>query len=249
MTQCTRDSFPFEAHFFRSVVADFQGGTLTSDAGGLLLRQTDRRLGLLNRLALCFEDFRSQDLCQHRVEQMLAQPLYALALGYEDLNHHDQLRQDPLMGVLAGKREADQPLASKSTLCRLERTPSAGSRPVPLPQDPLPAGSHRPVAGGTVPEVLRSATGEIVLYLDVTDLPLHGCQEGRFFHGFYDEYCYLPLHIFCGDQLLGVRLRTTDQDASAGSLEEVQRIVAKSARAGLRWASSCAPIRVSAARS
>jgi len=227
MTQCTQDSFQFEAHFSRSVVADFQGGALTSDAGGLLLRQADRRLGLLKRLTACFEDFRSPDRCQHTLEQMLAQRVYALALGYEDLNDHDQLRQDPLMGVLAGKREADQPLASKSTLCRLERTPAAGAD-----QDRYRKIRYQPVAIDRLLvelflESYAQPPEEIVLDLDVTDLPLHGRQEGRFFHGFYDAYCYLPLYIFCGDQLLGVRLRTADQDTSAGSLEEVQRIVAQ----------------------
>ena len=116
MTQCTQSSFEFEPHFRRAVVADFQGGRMTSDAGALLLRQVDRRLGFLRRLAGCFTDFRSPWLTEHGVEQMLAQRVYGLALGYEDLNDHDQLRHDPLMNVLADKREPDRPLASKSTL-------------------------------------------------------------------------------------------------------------------------------------
>jgi hypothetical protein len=127
MTQCTQSNFEFAPHFRRAVVASFDGGALTSDAGALLLRQVDRRLGFLRRLAACFTDFRSPWLTRHGVEQMLTQRVYGLALGYEDLNDHDQLRRDPLMGVLAGKREPDQPLASKSTLCRLERTPAAGA--------------------------------------------------------------------------------------------------------------------------
>src|SRR5271157_65074 len=227
MTQCTQSSFEFESHFRREVVASFDGGALTSDAGALLLRQVDRRLGFLRRLAGCFTDFRSPWLTDHGVEQMLAQRVYGLALGYEDLNDHDQLRHDPLMGVLAGKREPDQPLASKSTLCRLERTPAAGAE-----RDRYKKIRYDPEAiDRLLLDVFMDAHPEapkqVVLDLDATDTPLHGHQEGRFFHGFYDEYCYLPLYIFCGDELLAVRLREANQDASAGSLAEVQRIVAR----------------------
>jgi hypothetical protein len=227
LTQCTQSSFEFEPHFRRAVVADFCGGTLTSDGGALLLRQVDRRIGLLRRLAACFDDFRSSWLTQHSVEQMLAQRIYGLALGYEDLNDHDQLRNDPLMGVLAGKPQPEQPLASKSTLCRLERTPATGAA-----EDRYKKVRYN---GAAIDDLLldlfldahREAPAEILLDLDVTDTPLHGRQEGRFFHGFYDEYCYRPLYIFCGDQLLAVRLREANQDASAGSLQEVRRIVAR----------------------
>jgi hypothetical protein len=227
MTQCTQSSFEFEAHFRREVVASFDGGALTSDAGALLLRQVDRRMGFLRRLAGCFTDFRSPWLTEHGVEQMLAQRVYGLALGYEDLNDHDQLRRDPLLGVLAGKREPDQPLASKSTLCRLERTPATGAE-----RDRYKKIRYDPEAiDRLLLDVFMDAHPEapkqVVLDLDVTDTPLHGRQEGRFFHGFYDQYCYLPLYIFCGDQLLAVRLREANQDASAGSLAEVQRIVAR----------------------
>ncbi len=227
MTQCTQSSFEFEPHFRRSVVADFSGGTLTSDAGALLLRQADRRIGFLRRLAGCFQDFRSPWLTQHGVEQMLAQRVYGLALGYEDLNDQDQLRRDPLMGVLAGRREPDQPLASKSTLCRLERTPANGAE-----RDRYKKVRYDPAAIDALlldvfMDTHSEAPRELVLDLDVTDTPLHGRQEGRFFHGFYDSYCYLPLYIFCGDQLLGVRLREANQDASAGSLEEAQRIIGR----------------------
>jgi hypothetical protein len=207
------------------VVAEFSGGTVTSDSGALLLRQVDRRIGFLHRLAACFDDFRSPWLTQHSVEQMLAQRVYALALGYEDLNDHDQLRRDPLMSMLAGKREPEQLLASKSTLCRLERTTAEGAA-----QDRYKKVRYNPAAIDQllVEMFLESrpeAPEQIVLDLDVTDTPLHGRQEGRFFHGFYDEYCYLPLYIFCGDQLLAVRLREANQDASAGSLEEIERII------------------------
>lgn len=227
MTQCTQSNFEFEPHFRRAVVADFQGGTMTSDAGALLLRQVDHRLGFLRRLAGCFTDFRSPWLTQHGVEQMLAQRVYGLALGYEDLNDHDQLRHDPLMNVLAGKREPDRPLASKSTLCRLERTPDSGAERERYKKIRYHAEAIDQLLLDVFLEAHPEAPNEVVLDLDVTDTPLHGRQEGRFFHGFYDESCYLPLYIFCEDQLLAVRLRVANQDASAGSLEEVQRIVAR----------------------
>ena len=227
MTQCTQSSFEFEPHFRRAVVAGFQGGTMTSDAGALLLRQVDQRLGFLRRLAGCFTDFRSPWLTQHGVEPMLAQRVYGLALGYEDLNDHDQLRHDPLMNVLAGKREPDRPLASKSTLCRLERTPASGAERDRYKKIHYDAEAIDQLLLDVFLEAHPEAPEQVVLDLDVTDTPLHGRQEGRFFHGFYDEYCYLPLYIFCGDQLLGVRLREANQDASAGSLTEIRRIVAQ----------------------
>jgi hypothetical protein len=227
MTECTQSSFEFVPHFRRAVVADFRGGTMTSDAGALLLRQVDRRLGFLRRLAGCFTDFRSPWLTQHGVEPMLAQRVYGLALGYEDLNDHDQLRHDPLMNVLAGKREPDRPLASKSTLCRLERTPATGAERDRYRKIHYDAEAIDQLLLDVFLEAHPEAPEQVVLDLDVTDTPLHGRQEGRFFHGFYDEYCYLPLYIFCGDQQLTVRLREANQDASAGSLAEIQRIVAR----------------------
>jgi hypothetical protein len=208
-------------------VADFSGGALTSDAGALLLRQVDRRIGFVRRLAACFEDFRCPWLTRHGVEQMLAQRIYGLALGYEDLNDHDQLRTDPLMGVLAGKPESDRPLASKSTLCRLERTPALGAERDRYKKVRYEAAAIDALLLDVFMDTHSDAPRELVLDLDATDTPLHGRQEGRFFHGFYDEYCYLPLYIFCGDQLLGVRLREADQDASAGSLREIERIVGR----------------------
>jgi len=227
MTECIQSSFRFEPHFRRAVVADFQGGTLTSDAGALLLRQVDCRLGFLRRLAGCFTDFRSPWLTQHGVEPMLAQRVYGLALGYEDLNDHDQLRHDPLMNVLAGKREPDRPLASKSTLCRLERTPATGAERDRYKRIRYDAEAIDELLLDVFLEAHPEAPEQVVLDLDVTDTPLHGRQEGRFFHGFYDEYCYLPLDTFCGDQLLAVLLREANQDARAGSLAEIQRIVAR----------------------
>jgi len=180
---------------------------------------------LLRRVARCFTDYRQPERIEHRLEEMLAQRIYGLALGYEDLNDHEQLRQDPLLGVLAGKRDLGEPLAGKSTLNRLELTP-AGS-PAAERYNKI---AYSPEA---IDELLvtlfleshRKAPRSIVLDLDATDTPLHGKQEARFFHGYYNHYCYLPLYIFCGDQLLCARLRPSNIDASAGSLEEVQRII------------------------
>jgi hypothetical protein len=194
---------------------------MSSDGGGLLLRQTDERLNLLPRLAQCFLDGRDQELVEHSLEQMLAQRVYGLALGYEDLNDHEQLRNDPMFGVLAGRAD-QQALAGKSTLNRLE----LGSG-VPDRYKKITFWKH------AVDELLvqvflesyKQAPEQIILDIDTTDMALHGEQEGRFFHGYYDQYCYLPLYIFCGQQLLCARLRESNHDASYRSLVEIQRIV------------------------
>jgi len=225
MTECTESSFGFEAHFSRQVVARFDGGTITSDGGALLLRETDRRLNLLPRLAGCFLDGRNPLLVRHSVQQMVSQRIYGLALGYEDLNDHEQLRQDPVMRVLAGKEDVedeDQALAGKSTLNRLELSDGTPHR-------------YKKITfwKAALDELLVQLfleshvqdPEEIILDIDTTDLPLHGKQEGRFFHGYYDCYCYLPLYIFCGEQVLCCRLRQSNRDASAGSLPEIQRVV------------------------
>ena len=225
MTECSETLFPFEAHFSRQVVGQFEGSWLSTEGGSLLLRQADRKIGLLRRVARCFTDYRQPERIEHRLEEMLAQRIYGLALGYEDLNDHEQLRQDPLLGVLAGKRDLSEPLAGKSTLNRLELTP-AGS-PAAERYNKIAYSSE------AIDELLvtlfleshRKPPRSIILDLDATDTPLHGKQEARFFHGYYNHYCYLPLYIFCGDQLLCARLRPSNIDASAGSLEEVQRIV------------------------
>jgi len=225
MTECNQTFFPFEAHFSRQVIGQFAGDRLTTEGGSLLLRQAERKIGLLRRVAACFTDYRQPERIEHRLEEMLAQRIYGLALGYEDLNDHEQLRQDPLLGVLAGKKDLAEPLAGKSTLNRLELTP-AGS-PVAERYNKI---SYSAEALDTLLvdlflEAHRRAPQEIVLDLDATDTPLHGRQEARFFHGYYGHYCYLPLYVFCGDYLLCARLRPSNIDASAGSLEEVQRIV------------------------
>ena len=222
MTECTQSEFEFQAHFSRRVVAGFDGGTMTSDGGGLLLRETDQRLNLLPRLAECFLDGRSPLLVKHPVAQLVAQRVYGLALGYEDVNDHEQLRQDPLLRVLAGKPEMDEPLAGKSTLNRLELSDGTPDRykKITYWKDAIDE-----LFVELFLEAFDQAPEEIALDLDTTDLELHGGQEGRFFHGYYDEYCYLPLYIFCGEHVLCARLRQANIDASAGSLKEVERVV------------------------
>jgi hypothetical protein len=196
---------------------------VSSDGGALLLRQAERKINLLGRLAGCFGDGRKQERIEHTVEEMLSQRIYGLALGYEDLNDHEQLRSDPLFGLLSGKRHLDEPLAGKSTLNRLELAGRTGryhrinysAEAIDRLLVDLYIESH------SVPP------REIVLDLDATDIPLYGHQPERFFHGYYDSYCYLPLYIFAGDQLVCARLRPANQDAAAGSVEEVKRIVAQ----------------------
>lgn len=224
MTECTQSSFEFAGAWSRSVIARFDGGRITSHAGGLLLREADLRIGLLKRLSECFLDGRQQSRVRHSVREMVAQRVYGLALGYEDLNDHEQLRQDPLLMLLAGSAEAESPLAGKSTLNRLELAgePGAEDRYKKIQYDEAAIDE---LLVKLFLEAHTEAPQEIVIDLDATDLPLPGHQEQRFFHGFYNHYCYLPLYILCGDHLLGVRLRPANIDASAGSLEEIERIV------------------------
>src|SRR3954453_22105165 len=215
MTECNQSSFGFEAFGGREIVARFDGGTISSDGGALLLRETDKRLNLLPRLAECFLDGRMQKRVEHSIPEMLAQRIYGLALGYEDLNDHDQLRKDPLFGVLAGHEDAGTPLAGKSTLNRLELGAGTQDRYKKITFwkeaiDELLVKIFLE-AHARVPE-------QIILDVDSTDLPLHGKQEGRFFHGYYDSYCYLPLYVFCGEHILCARLRESNHDAAFGSL-------------------------------
>jgi hypothetical protein len=222
MTECNQSSFGFKALGSREIVARFDGGTISSDGGALLLRQTDKRLNLMPRLTECFVDGRRQDLIEHSIPEMLAQRIYGLALGYEDINDHEQLRNDPLFGVLAGRVDTDRALAGKSTLNRMEQGTSAKNRYKKI------TFRQEAIDGLLVKIFLESqakAPDQITLDVDTTDLPLHGKQEGRFFHGYYDEYCYLPLYVFCGEHVLCARLRESNHDASFGSRAEIERIV------------------------
>ena len=223
MTECSQETFAFTAHFSRRVDAAFSAGQVSSDGGALLLRETDGKINLLGRLAACFSDGRDAERIAHGVEQMLAQRIYGLALGYEDLNDHEQLRRDPLLAVLAGKRNLDQPLAGKSTLNRLELT----GRSARYHKVTYSAQALDRLLADLFLESHAAPPTEVVLDLDATDIPLYGHQPERFFHGYYDSYCYLPLYIFAGDQLLCARLRPANRDAAAGAVEEVSRIVAQ----------------------
>jgi Transposase DDE domain group 1 len=227
-TQCSRDLFGYEVVEGRQVVAAFDGGAVTSDAGGLLLGAADRAIGLVTRFAACFEDGRVQTQVEHSVATMVAQRVFGIALGYEDLIDHDHLRRDPVLATLAGKltarRQDCAPLAGKSTLNRLEHAPAGPSRYHKIGHDP--AAIERLFVDLFL-EAHKTPPKEIVLDLDATDDPLHGHQEGRFFHRYYDCYCYLPLYVFCGRHLLVAQLRRSNIDASAGAVEEVARIVAQ----------------------
>ena len=228
-TDCSADRMAFAPVAGRAVVAAFDGGAITSDAGALLLGAADRAIGLVRRFAACFVDHRVPDQVEHGLTTLVGQRVFALALGYEDLVDHDALRHDPVLAAVAGKLTARRSdcaaLAGKSTLNRLEHAP-AGE----------PTRYHKIGHNGAAIERLfvelfldahRAPPAEIVLDLDATDDPLHGQQEGRFFHGYYGCYCYLPLYVFCGDHLLVAKLRRSSIDASAGAVEEIARLVAQ----------------------
>ena len=224
MTECNQSSFGFEATGNREIVARFDGGTISSDGGAFLLRQTDKRLNLLARMAVCFLDGRNQDMVEHSILEMLSQRVYGLALGYEDINDHEQLRHDPVFGILAGREKLEDPLAGKSTLNRMELGTGINDRykKITFWKEGIDE-----VLVKVFIESYQKAPDQIILDIDSTDLPLHGKQEGRFFHGYYDNYCYLPLYIFCGEQVLCARLREANHDAAFGSLAEIQRLVAQ----------------------
>jgi Transposase DDE domain group 1 len=222
----------------RQVLASFDGGDISFDGGGLLLRKTEELTAIIRQFAACFTDHRNPELIEHSIEHLVAQRVYASALGYEDLNDHDDLRHDPLLATIVGKqdptgqsrihlRDRGKALAGKSTLNRLELAP------VGADQD----SRYKKITCGTravedlfVKLFLQAhpvPPDQIVLDLDATDDPIHGHQLGRFFHGYYKNYCFLPLYIFCGDHLLCARLRPSDIDASAGALKQIQRIISQ----------------------
>jgi Transposase DDE domain group 1 len=225
-TECSKDLFGFTPVEGREVVAAFDGGAITSDAGALLLSAADRAIGMMERFAGCFDDERRADLIEHEVVTLVGQRVFGIALGYEDLNDHDDLRHDPMMAVLAGKLEARRqdcaPVAGKSTLNRLELSKLEPTRYHKVSHNPI---AIKRLLVDLFLEAHKRAPNEIILDLDATDDPVHGNQEGRFFHGYYDCYCYLPLYIFCGSHLLASKLRRASVDAAAGAVEEVARIV------------------------
>ena len=227
-TECSADLFGFAPVEGRAVVAAFDGGRMTSEAGAMLLGATDGQLRLIERFAGCFTDHRAAALVEHTVPGLVGQRVFGIALGYEDLIDHDQLRHDPVMAVLGGKLAAKRadcaPLAGKSTLNRLELSRLEPTRYHKISYD---AAAIEGLFVELFLDAHSTAPPQITLDLDATDDPLHGHQEERFFHGYYDNYCYLPLYVFCGRHLLAAKLRPANIDASAGSVEEMARIVAR----------------------
>ena len=195
-----------------------------------MLREVEKRSGILKRLAGCFRDYRDEDRIEHTVGSLIRQRVYGIALGYEDLNDHDSLRHDVVMGVLSekqtnpveriGLREQDQgkPIAGKSTLNRLELTPENANEKSRYKKIVADGRAIDELMVNLFVESYQSAPSEVVLDVDATDDPLHGDQEGRYFHGYYAEYCYLPLYIFCGEHLLCARLRLANEDPASGVL-------------------------------
>src|ERR1700722_1331635 len=215
MTECNRDPLTFSSIGPKSVIADFLGGRLTSDAGAILLREVGQSTGLFDAINEAIPDPRHPVFIVHDQRSMIAQRVVALALGYEDLNDHQTLRADPALQLAAGRAPDEElTLASPPTLCRLENR--------------IERKTLIRIAGVLVDQFIAShprPPEHLTLDLDATDDPVHGHQEGRFFHGYYDNYCYLPLYVFCGDELLASKLRQANIDGSAGSIEEVARIV------------------------
>jgi hypothetical protein len=235
-TDCTSDKIAFQGCGSRSVTGRFDGGTITSDAGALLLRELDERFGIIEKLGECFDDYRDPNQTEHTVEQLLRQRIFGLVLGYEDLIDHDGLREDPCLATACGKydpqgedrlQEEDKgtPLAGKSTLNRLETGVVDGG-----PED-----RHKKIVCDLAAveallieywlEMRDEAPSTIVLDLDATDIPLHGDQEEKFYHGYYGHYCYLPLYAFSGEWLLSSLLRFAGQDASADALRPLRMLV------------------------
>lgn len=242
-TDCNGLRLHVQPHGRRDVSAQFDGGLITSDAGGLLLREVESRLGIIKQFATCFTDFRDEELTEFSAQELLAQRVMGLALGYEDLNDHESLRNDPMLALLVGREDLlgedrfdrldrGHALAGKSTLNRLELTGAGASE---TSRYKKVVAHHRKIDDFLVDLFLQMETPtpdskpptEIVLDVDATDDPVHGHQLGRFFQGYYKSYCYLPLYIFCGEFLLCAKLRPSDIDGSAGCVEQLARIVAR----------------------
>jgi hypothetical protein len=238
MTECKRKRLEFHALDNREIAAHFDGGDITSDAGGLLLREVEGRLGILKGLADCFTDYRKQKWVEHPIADLVAQRVYGLCLGYEDLNDHDELRADPLFAVMVGKddpkgehrheaRDRGKALAGKSTLNRLERTRADAGPWERYKKIVMKPESIDRLIVDSFLDAHSRAPAQIILDIDATDDPLHGHQEGRFFHGYYDCYCYLPLYIFCDEFLLSAQLRSASIDPAKGALTDLKRVVAQ----------------------
>jgi hypothetical protein len=238
MTQCNPPELLFQDLGPRQVIARFDGGHVSSDAGGLLLREVERKFHFIEQFARCFTDHRDPDLVEHSLTELLKQRIFGLCLGYEDLNDHDQLRHDPLLAVLVDKkdprgqkraraRDKGKALAGKSTLNRLELTPVRANAQSRYKKIVAHLDAMQAFLVEAFLQQYAVPPARIVLDLDATDNPLHGHQLGRFFHGYYDEYCYLPLYIFCGDHPLLALLRPADIDTTTGALKHLIRIISR----------------------
>ena len=237
-TECNQEPFPFHPLNQREVRGNFDGGAITSDGGGLLLREVEQQTKIIQQFAACFTDFRDPELVEHTVPELVAQRIYGLALGYEDLNDHDELRRDPLLAVLVEKqdpsgedrrraRDQGAALAGKSTLNRMELGAAKLGETERYKKIILDEAAVDRTLIDIFLQAHREPPQEIVLDLDSTDIPLHGEQEERFFHGYYGHYCYLPLYIVCGQHVLCARLRPSNIDGAKGSVAELERLVAQ----------------------
>lgn len=237
-TQCITEQMEFEQLGRRAVIGRFDGGTISSDGGAVLLREVDKRTGISERLARCFRDYRKPERIEHPVLSMIRQRICGIALGYEDLNDHDRLRHDVVMGVLsekdepggidrARKKDQGKPIAGKSTLNRLELTPEQANEKSRYKKIVADGKAIDELMVAIFIDSYQSAPSQIVLDVDATDDPLHGDQEGKYFHGYYAEYCYLPLYIFCAEHLLCARLHQAHEDPAGAVLAELTRIVAQ----------------------
>lgn len=242
-THRSAEQIEFEVVGSRKLVASFDAEHITSDGGMVLLHKVDRKFGLVRRLARCFVDYRNPELIEHGVEELLRQRIFGICCGYEDLNDHSALRDDPLLAAVVGnkdplgrdrreKKDRGHPLASPSTLNRLELTPADATTESRYRKVVYDGEALADLFVDVYLDAQPKRPKEIILDLDATDDLIHGTQEGRFFHGYYGNYCYLPLYIFAGDFLLCAKLRKSDIDGSAGSLDEVKRIIA---RIQARW--------------
>jgi Transposase DDE domain group 1 len=237
-TQCIQEQMVFQQLGRREVIGRFDGGTISSDAGGVLLREVENQFGILKRVAGCFRDYRDPERIEHSVEELIKQRVFAMALGYEDLNDHDSLRHDVVMGLLCEKsdpsgsdrvreRDRGKAIAGKSTLNRLELTPEVANENSRYKKIVAQGEQIDDVMVDVCLECEVQTPAEVVLDVDATDDPVYGKQEGRFFHGYYREYCYLPLYIFWGEYLLCARLRVASEDPASGVIQELERIVKK----------------------
>jgi hypothetical protein len=228
-TDCTHKQFEFEGFGKHKVIAAFDGGNITSDGGALLLRETDIALSMSEQVAACFTDGRDQNSVVHKIETLVAQRIHGMALGYEDLNDHDDLRHDMALGFLSDSTEPKRKncaiLAGKSTLNRLECSASSANLNSRYHKFSVDMEAMQKVFVSFFLRSRQQIPDKIILDLDCTDVPLHGDQEGKFFHGYYRCYCYMPLYIFCGRDLLAARLQPSNIDGAACAVEEIMRIV------------------------